>query len=280
MKILVTGANGYIGQGVVKQLLKDHHEVIATDFSLSHVDRRATCLEANIFELSDPYTYFKEPDCAVHLAWRNGFIHQAISHMDDLPMHYRFIDRLLKGGLKQLAVLGTMHEIGFHEGCIDETTPTNPQSLYGITKNALRQSVFLLCRQYGAVFQWIRGYYIVGNEQYGSSIFSKIAAAEAKGDAWFPFTSGQNQWDFLTYDKFCQQICCIVEQTEVAGIINACSGYPEKLADRVEAFIKEHRYHIKLQYGAYPDRPYDSKAVWGSYTKIQRIMEKRYEKVH
>lgn len=31
-KILVTGANGYLGKGVVKQLLDDGIEVIATDF--------------------------------------------------------------------------------------------------------------------------------------------------------------------------------------------------------------------------------------------------------
>lgn len=35
------------------------------------------------------------------------------------------------------------------------------------------------------------------------------------------------------------------------------------MADRVERFIKENQYNIKLQYGAFPDRPYDSKAVWG-----------------
>lgn len=32
MKILVTGANGYIGQGVVKAILDSGNEVIATDF--------------------------------------------------------------------------------------------------------------------------------------------------------------------------------------------------------------------------------------------------------
>ena len=54
------------------------------------------------------------------------------------------------------------------------------------------------------------------------------------------------------------------------GIINICSGKPEKLADRVERFIKENGYRIKLQYGAFPDRPYDSKAIWGNDTKNQK----------
>jgi hypothetical protein len=46
------------------------------------------------------------------------------------------------------------------------------------------------------------------------------------------------------------------------------------LSDRVERFIKENNYNIKLEYGAFPDRPYDSPAVWGDATKINKIMSK------
>lgn len=41
MKIAVTGANGYLGQGIVKQLIKDGNEVIAADYTLDNVDPRA-----------------------------------------------------------------------------------------------------------------------------------------------------------------------------------------------------------------------------------------------
>lgn len=45
------------------------------------------------------------------------------------------------------------------------------------------------------------------------------------------------------------------------GIINICSGGPEKLANRVKRFIEDNNYDIKLQYGMFPDRSYDSKAI-------------------
>lgn len=64
-----------------------------------------------------------------------------------------------------------------------------------------------------------------------------------------------------------------VSQQEIDGIINVCSGRPEKLADRVERFIKENGLNIELQYGSFPDRPYDSKAVWGNSEKIEKIMK-------
>ena len=47
-------------------------------------------------------------------------------------------------------------------------------------------------------------------------------------------------------------------QREVTGIINCCTGQPISLAERVEQFIQEHGLKIKLEYGAFPDRPYDS----------------------
>lgn len=272
MKVLVTGANGYIGQGLVKKLLEDHVDVIATDFRLDHVSGRAKKVPADLFSLEDPYSYFGHPDAVFHLAWRNGFVHNDPSHMEDLPKHYSFLKKMVESGLPHLAVMGSMHEVGFYEGSIKEDTPCNPQSLYGIAKNALRQATELLCKEHDTVFQWVRGFYIVGNTQYGCSIFSKLTAAEMRGDLEFPFTMGQNQWDFIDYGPFCTMLAAIVEQEKYCGIINACSGYPEKLKDRVETFIRENQYEIQLKYGAFPDRPYDSKAVWGDDTIVRKIL--------
>lgn len=274
MKILVTGANGYLGQGIVRQLCDDGVEVVATGYAIDHVDNRAQKIDCDIFSISNPYQYFGKPDALLHLAWKNGFVHNALSHIEELPDHYMFLKRMVDEGIKQLSVMGSMHEIGFFEGSIHEDTPTNPMSLYGTAKNALRQATQVLCKQmdHPIVFQWLRGYYIVGNSEYGSSIFSKITVAEKMGQSEFPFTSGLNQWDFLDYGDFCCQVAATVEQQQVAGIINICSGRPEKLADRVERFIKENQYNIKLAYGKFPDRPYDSKAVWGDNSKICKIM--------
>ena len=115
-------------------------------------------------------------------------------------------------------------------------------------------------------------YNIVGNSKYGSSIFSKITAAVEEGKKEFPFTLGQNQYDFIDYQDFCIQVAEAICQNKEQGIINICSGRPEKLADRVERFINENNYDIKLQYGVFPDRPYDSKAIWGDNTKISKIL--------
>ena len=274
MKILVTGANGYLGTGVVKKLCDDGIDVIATDIKTNLIDERAIKIEGSIFDLENPYEELGKPDVLLHMAWRNGFVHNDPSHIEDLPKHYVFIKKMINGGCKQISVMGTMHEIGFYEGSIKEDTPTHPESFYGISKDALRNIVKLLCNNAHVTFQWLRGYYIVGNSQYGCSIFSKITEAENKGQKLFPFTMGINQWDFLDYEDFIKEVAATVEQNEVNGVINICHGRPEKLSDRVERFIKENGYKIKLDYGKFPDRPYDSKAVWGDDKKINEILNK------
>ncbi len=272
MKIVVTGANGYLGQGIVKKLLDEGNQVVATDLSLQNVDDRAEKKECDIFNIDDPYSFFDNPDVLLHLAWRDGFLHYADSHIVDLSKHYSFLRTFADSPIKTIAVMGSMHEIGFFEGCIKEETPCNPTTPYGIAKNSLRQLSEMLCNQKEKNFMWLRGFYIVGNSQYGSSIFSKITAAENERKTEFPFTMGQNQFDFIDYKEFCSQVACAITQGEEYGIINICSGRPEKLADRVERFIKDNGYKITLKYGAFPDRPYDSKAVWGDNSKIMRII--------
>ncbi len=275
MKILVTGANGYLGSGIVEVILNTGNEVVASDFKVDHIDDRAEKKPCNLFEIENPYEYFGKPDTLLHLAWRDGFVHYSNAHIDDLPKHFNFIKLMTKAGCKHIAAMGSMHEVGFFEGSINENTPCHPITPYGIGKNALRDLTAMVCRQQNAVFQWLRGYYIVGNSKYGSSIFSKITAAVQDGKKEFPFTLGQNQYDFIDYHDFCAQVAAAVTQSQEQGIINICSGRPEKLADRVERFIKENNYDIKLQYGAFPDRPYDSKAIWGNSSKIEKIINSK-----
>ena len=79
-------------------------------------------------------------------------------------------------------------------------------------------------------------------------------------------------YDFISIQELAYQIAAAVSQDEIDGIINICSGEPMSLADRVEAYIRDNDLDITLEYGAFPDRPYDSPGVWGDATKIRQIL--------
>lgn len=135
MKILVTGANGFMGHGIIRELSGSGHEIITSDFTEFTYDyKNVTSKAGNLFEIDNPYEYFGKPDILLHLAWRDGFKHASENHINDLPKHYEFLKKMVEAGIGKLVVLGSMHEVGFHEGSINENTPCNPLSLYGIAK--------------------------------------------------------------------------------------------------------------------------------------------------
>jgi nucleoside-diphosphate-sugar epimerase len=268
-RVLVTGSGGYIGRHVVRSLLDLGHDVTATvrPGSTSEIDSRATVVSADVLDPGFDVTLLAPApfDSVIHLAWQDGFSHNAPSHMAQLSNHFTFLDRLVTWGVARVSVLGTMHEVGYWEGAIDADTPTNPSTLYGIAKDALRRAVFVHLADRAQV-QWLRCYYIYGDDRNNNSIFTRILNLVDEGKSSLPFTSGTNQYDFIEVSELARQIAGVSALEGVSGIINCSSGVPTSLRDQVESFIAEHELPISLEYGAFPDRPYDSPIVWGRRT--------------
>lgn len=275
MNIVVTGAGGYVGRHVVTALADLGHTVIGTarPGSRRDIDPRAEVMEVDLLgsDLDAALLFGQVPDVLVHLAWTDGFTHNALSHMEQLSAHFHFLTSMAEQGVNHIAALGTMHEIGYWEGAIDFSTPSDPVSLYGIAKDSLRRGLQSAISA-DITFQWLRCFYIYGDDRNNQSIFSRILVAADEGKANFPFTSGVNEYDFVRVEELGRQIASVVSQREVTGIINCCSGQPSSLSAQVERFIEENELAIALDYGAFPDRPYDSPGVWGDATLVREIM--------
>lgn len=273
MRVLVTGANGYIGSKVVKKLLDLNHEVSAVDLRNDHIDGRAVFYQESIFSTrEDSFSYFGHPDVCLHLAWRDGFVHKSEAHFKDLSEHFKFLKNLIDNGIKRIAVMGTMHEVGCYQGAVDENTPCNPLSNYGMAKNELRKSLTAYCKEKNVLLQWLRAFYILGDEANGNSVFAKIYQAAQRGEKRFPFVPGLNKYDFIPIEELVNQIVACISQEQVLGIINCCSGKPQRLRDVAEEFIRQHELDIQLAYGEYPNRPSDSPCIYGDDSKIKQIM--------
>lgn len=279
MKILITGTNGYIGCHVLKGCLaQGYHEISAVDFSFNDIIPTVTYYREDILLRAKEKGLYDElgaPDVIIHLAWQDGFNHNAESHMDKLPYHYHFIKNMIDSGCKSITVMGSVHEIGYYEGEVTNDTPCNPLSLYGIAKNTLRQALMTYVEGKNISFKWLRAFYITGDDEHNKSIFTKILEMSQKGEKTFPFTDGLNKYDFIEVDKLATYIVNASVQNDINSIINVCSGKPISLRDKVEEFIAEKHLDIKPNYGAFPIRKYDSPAIWGNTTLINKIMESK-----
>ncbi len=62
MKVLVTGANGYLGQGIIKNILDSGHDVTAVDVTTQYIDDRAKKISCDLFKGNKLYEYFNETE--------------------------------------------------------------------------------------------------------------------------------------------------------------------------------------------------------------------------
>jgi dTDP-6-deoxy-L-talose 4-dehydrogenase (NAD+) len=276
-RVLVTGAGGYIGRHVVTALLDAGADVVAIDRSPARrrLDDRAEVVSIDIFDHdTNVFELTGRPDVVVHLAWEAGFIHSSPVHMQRLSAHYAFLTDLADAGIKQIVGLGTMHEVGYFEGELVEDVETNPSSLYGVAKDALRRSLSTYLAGTDVAFQWLRCFYIYGDDEHSRSVFGHLSRAAQSGAEVFPFTWGTKKFDFISVEGLARQIALASLQTEVQGIINCGSGTPTELRVQVERFISENGLDIRLEYGAHPDRASDSPAIWANVDKIRTIVSR------
>lgn len=272
-KIAVTGAQGYIGRHVVTCLESHGHDVLR----IVHPESTSTgnnvvkldILAASAQELRSA---LEGVESIIHLAWQAGFNHNDPSHLKNVMGHIDFISNLAATGIKNISIAGTMHEIGYHVGEVNEHTACNPINPYGIAKNFLRQVCFNLASKNDFNIKWLRMYYITGDDRHSNSIFSKILLAEDEGKKNFPLNSGEMLYDFIDVDDLAAQIMAASLQYTVTGTINCCSGKPVSLRTAVERFIKDNELSIKPEYNVFPSRSYDSPAIWGGSQKITKIM--------
>lgn len=281
-KILVTGATGFLGNHIIKQLTDAHYPVIATDMDLNKAKffkwyPKIKFIEYDINKATqdDLYCFFDKPDILIHLAWQGLPNYNELFHIEqNLYSNYLFLKNIIINGLPRLTTAGTCFEYGKQEGCLAENTVTMPNTPYSLAKDTLRRLIECLLQKYpNCILSWVRLFYVYGPGQSKSSILSLLQEALDKNESHFNMSGGEQLRDYLHIKNMAEYIVKISIQNKVSGIINCCSGKPISIKSLVRDYLKEKGREVKLNFGFYPYPEHEPMAFWGDNTKLRSIID-------
>jgi nucleoside-diphosphate-sugar epimerase len=277
-QIAITGATGFVGRHVLAELAaRGLAAVAATRHDDASRPPSPNVKWVTLDIAASPERAFErlgEPDVLIHLAWGGLPHYRARLHFEtELPAHYAFLRGLVEAGLKSMVVAGTCLEYGLRGGLLVESDPTQPVTPYGFAKDMLRRQLEYLQRDRPFLLTWARLFFMHGEGQAQTSLFSQLRRAVEHGDAAFAMSGGEQLRDYLSVAEVARHLVSLALRGENAGPVNVCSGVPRSVRGLVEQWLREHDKHIALDLGRYPYPDYEPMAFWGSRSKLDHLLE-------
>lgn len=160
MRVLLTGASGYLGQHVLSRLRARGCEIVVLGRRRPEGTQDLPWVEADLLDGGDLTGALRQAAAShlLHLAWYAEY-----GKFWTSPLNLRWVDaslRLLQAfteaGGRHVLMTGSCAEYDwsgegpFHE----DRTPLSPATLYGAAKDATRRLAQAWCREQGATLAW------------------------------------------------------------------------------------------------------------------------------
>lgn len=282
MKVAVTGASGFLGQYVLRELAKRGNvEVIAAartmkESGLQVGREKFVCLDVDSVPLDTAFAMLDSPDIVIHLAWAGLPNYMSLHHIEaHLANQYRFLSSMVRSGLPSLTCAGTCFEYGMAAGALTEDMPSNPTNPYGFAKETLRRQLGFLQAQQNFRLTWARLFYVYGEGQPSTSLYQQFMSAGRSGERRFRMSSGEQLRDFLPVEEVASYLVTLALDTSGSGTVNVCSGKPVSVRSLVEKWRTEQDWDIELDLGYYPYPDYEPMAFWGSNRRLHDLLTVR-----
>ncbi|NTV89623.1 MAG: NAD-dependent epimerase/dehydratase family protein [Clostridiales bacterium] len=221
----------------------------------------------------DCFIQLGSPDVLIHLAWDGLPNYNSLHHFEsELPKHYHFLKSLVQAGLPSLVITGTCLEYGMQSGELPETLMTHPRNPYGHAKDALRRHLEFLQATHPFKLAWTRLFYMYGEGQHQSSLYTAFKKSLARGANIFDMSGGEQLRDYLPVTEVADKLVALALSRCDAGIVNLCSGTPVSVRRLVEQWLLENDSAMQLNLGHFPYPNYEPMAFWGDTTKLKQII--------
>lgn len=283
MRVLITGANGFIGRHVVSELDRHNIEYI-------FAGRKKSCnfggmfIEANLLD-KDKHDEIIERAKAthlIHLAWyvEHGEFWNSIYNLRWVESTINFVEAFCRAGGKYVSIAGTSAEYDWSKGYLfEDDSDIKPATLYGVSKDATRRLIASVCDLYSIPWMWGRVFIPYGpGEDLRRLIPSLHRVFQRKQN---PFGVNATSYrDFIHVEDVANAFVHLITN-QVQGIFNISSGEPILIADIIENIAAMYNEDPNLVLSRATERPAEPKLIIGNNDKLKSLgWRPRYSLLH
>lgn len=272
-KVILTGANGFIGKQAIQYLEKLNYEIhCVTTKKIENCGHNVTWHRVDLLNDDECMSIFKslKPTHLLHFAWYTepGVYWSSEKNTDWLRSSLKMLQYFSQYGGKRATFAGTCAEYDWSSGiCTEYVTPIKPKTLYGNCKSRLRSEATEFCSNNNISFSWGRIFFLYGPYEnplrlVPSVILSLLKNSEAK------CTHGMQLRDFLYSEDVASAFVELLD-SGIEGDVNIGSGTPISIKEIVNKIsIKVYRHDL-VTFGAIPVPPDDPPLIVADIKRLK-----------
>jgi nucleoside-diphosphate-sugar epimerase len=276
MKVVLTGAGGFIGQNLIPLMTQAGCQVSAITSQLTRNKqiKGVEWFQCDLFhhkrmkELFD----FIQPDILIHLAWE-----ATPSKFWNSPNNFKWIDTTAyllelfkKSGGNKVVISGTCAEYDCSYGYLTEdVTPTLPSTVYGESKNITRKYAQKFCLENKIDLVWARIFFPYGPGENKNKLIPIVIRALETGEH-VKCSHGQQYRDYIHIYDVASALFHLAKTRNISGVFNIASGVPTKIETLIEHCLETFSNPKLPRFGALELPANDPMMIVGDIRKLQQ----------
>jgi len=271
MRVLLTGATGFIGREIVRPLLAAGAEV----HTLGRRDPDVAGVSHHPLDLvgaADVGTVRAiGATHLVHLAWHPGRnFWTAPENLDWAAASLRLVRAFAAGGGQRAVVAGSCAEYGWGPERLDEAaSPIMPATLYGTAKASLHALLAGAAADLGLSIAWPRIFFPYGPREHPQRLLGTLLDAMRRNET-ARFSAGTQRRDFIHVEDAAAAIAAILA-APIEGAVNVASGSAVAVRRFVEIAAAAAGMTDRLAFGTAPLPAREPPVIAGAVERLASI---------